>query len=180
MSKTTEKDTPDTVSLAPKKSGSKVTAEGEKHIIEVQYLENWSSYVLPNAEGAKFGKAHPDDAGYDLYHAGPRITIPGGQTKMLNTGIKLNIPKGYYGKIMDRSSIASKTPFLTRGGVIDSGYRGEIKVLIHNLEINPTPITPGQKFAQLVIMPIVNAETQTVTELEETDRAEKGFGSSGS
>lgn len=148
-------------------------------LLPVVYNKKWSNYVLPHNEEARFNKAHKTDAGFDLYYAGPKIIIPGQQSAKLSTGVHINIPSGFYGKIMDRSSIASKTPLIARGGVIDSGYTGEIQVIMHNLIIDPFHLDPGLKFAQLVIMPIATPQIDVTTELEETDRSDKGFGSTG-
>lgn len=148
-------------------------------VLKVEYLSNWHKYVITKNSNAKINPAKEGDAGVDLYYAGPRITIAGGQSKVLHTGVKFELPKGHYGKIFDRSSVASTTPFLTRGGVIDNGYRGEIKIIIHNLEINPLSIEPGRKIAQLVVMPTPKLEIKAVDAVGETDRGDSGFGSTG-
>lgn len=165
-----------------KKTTKKTRSRSNKSaslVLNVEYLENWHKYVLTNNNDAKINPAKHGDAGLDLYYAGPRITIAGGQSKLLHTGVKFELPSGHYGKIFDRSSIASRTPFLTRGGVIDNGYRGEVKIIIHNLEINPTPIEPGTKIAQMVVMPTPKLEIKAVDAVGETDRGDSGFGSTG-
>jgi dUTP pyrophosphatase len=130
------------------------------------------SAVLPT-------KAHRDeDLGYDLYSDEP-VVLFSNTTKKISTGIIIEFPKGFGGIIKDRSSLAS-CMLTTSGGVIDSGYRGEIFVLLTNNSFGTLYITKGQKIAQLILIPIVHSDIEETTEpLSETVRGEKGFGSSG-
>jgi dUTP pyrophosphatase len=125
-------------------------------------------------------KAYPGDAAFDLYSI-EAVMLKPGQTVKIRTGIALEIPEGYYGQIADRSSLA-KCGIKVFGGVIDSKYRGEVQVLMSNLDTferiwQPLPL--GARIAQLIILPVPHTAIVEVTELESTERADKGFGSSG-
>lgn len=121
-------------------------------------------------------------AGADLYAClfAP-ITIEPGETFMVKTGISLEIPEGYAGLIYARSGLASKRGLApaNKVGVIDSDYRGEIIVALHNHSMNPQKIEPNERIAQLVITPYVQAIFNETTELSDTDRGVGGFGSTG-
>jgi len=122
-------------------------------------------------------KAHDTDAGFDLY-AEKYSSISAGETRLIGTGIAMAIPRGYVGLIWDRSSMGVKG--LHRfGGVIDSDYRGEIKVCIHNASQESYTIGEGDKIAQLIIQAAPSFFLKEVDSLEETERGGKGFGSSG-
>ena len=121
-------------------------------------------------------------AGADLY-ALPKgdIKIESGETVLIHTGIAIEIPEGYAGFIFARSGIATKRGLApaNKVGVIDSDYRGEIMVSIHNHSASSQIIASGERVAQLVIMPYVAAQFNECETLEETERAEGGFGSTG-
>ena len=121
-------------------------------------------------------------AGADLYAClfAP-ITIEPGETFMVKTGISLEIPEGYAGLIYARSGLASKRGLApaNKVGVIDSDYRGEIIVALHNHSMNPQKIEPNERIAQLVITPYVQAIFNETAELSDTDRGAGGFGSTG-
>ncbi len=121
-------------------------------------------------------------AGADLYAClfAP-ITIEPGETFMVKTGISLEIPEGYAGLIYARSGLASKRGLApaNKVGVIDSDYRGEIIVALHNHSMNPQKIEPNERIAQLVITPYVQAVFNETAELSDTDRGVGGFGSTG-
>lgn len=132
-------------------------------------------------------KAHSDDAGYDLYSV-EDVFIPLGSTKTIKLGLAINIPVGYVGKIEDRSGMAAKG-LRTGGGVIDSGYNGEISGLIHNLtcELDRDSvlltkgykIKKGDKISQLLIYKVETVNIQEVDQLWDSPRGNKGFSSSG-
>ncbi len=121
-------------------------------------------------------------AGADLYAClfAP-ITIEPGETFMVKTGISLEIPEGYAGLIYARSGLASKRGLApaNKVGVIDSDYRGEIIVALHNHSMNPQKIEPNERIAQLVITPYVQAVFNETADLSDTDRGAGGFGSTG-
>lgn len=122
-------------------------------------------------------KPRDGDVGYDLRSI-EDITIWPGTQHIIRTGIKLEIPPGYGGLVKDRSSMASKRIY-THGGVIDSIYRGEIKVMLANHGNMPYQVRKGDKIAQLLIVPVLTAETERVLVLSDTVRGEGGFGSTG-
>jgi dUTP pyrophosphatase len=122
-------------------------------------------------------RAHPDDAGLDLYAFEDAWLAPG-EGKLVRTGIALALPRGHVGLIADRSSMAKKG-IKTAGGVIDAGYRGEIQVVLWNLSSQEFRIGRGERLAQLLLLPIATPAVEEVAELNETSRGSGGFGSSG-
>lgn len=122
--------------------------------------------------------AHPGDAGMDLF-ALENIVIQPGTRASVKTGIAMAIPEGYAGLIWDKSGIASKNGIKTMAGVIDSGYRGEIKIVLANLSREVYGIKKGDKIAQMLIQKVKRAEIIEAEELDETMRGEGGFGSTG-
>lgn len=123
-------------------------------------------------------RTHHDDAGLDLCSR-EEFTLQPGERKAVDTGIAVAIPAGHVGLIWDKSSVPFKYGVKTMGGVIDTQYRGEIKVIMINLSQEPASFTIGQKLAQLVVQKVEILPVREVAELETTDRGEKGFGSSG-
>lgn len=120
-------------------------------------------------------------AGYDLYSNEASVCIPTGETKMIGTGICMEIPDGYAGFVYARSGLASKRGLRPANcvGVIDSDYRGEIKVALHNDSNESQTIHLEDRIAQIVIAPFLAVDFEEVDELEETTRGEGGFGSTG-
>ena len=118
------------------------------------------------------------DAGFDLY-AQEEVTLEPMERTGVRTGIALAIPKGYVGLIWDKSGIAIKTGHKTLAGVIDAGYRGEVLAGIINLSDKPHTFSKGDKVAQMLIQKVEEIKIQEVENLDETERGEKGFGSSG-
>jgi dUTP pyrophosphatase len=124
-------------------------------------------------------KAHAGDLGYDLF-AAEYATIHEGETKLISTGIAIQLPEGYGAIIRDRSSVATKRNLFVVAGVIDNGYTGEIKVAFHSTSDKFEQIHEGDKIAQLILIPTVDFAVEEVSELESLDgRGEKGFGSTG-
>lgn len=119
---------------------------------------------------------HEDDAALNLY-AKENIEIPPGEHRSISTGISAEIPKGYAALIWDRSSMAHKEHCTVLGGVIDAGYRGEWKIMLHNLGNSPVYIEQYQKIAQAIIQKVEHPVITRVTSLSETARGEGGFGS---
>lgn len=130
-----------------------------------------------NLNGRLPTKNNASDAGYDLYCA-EDYRIKAGQTAKIKTAIALKIPDGYYGQIQSRSGLASKG-IVAKGGVIDSGYTGEILILLNNNGDYEHYISRGERVAQLILHQVPNFTVKEVEELEETERSNKGFGSSG-
>jgi dUTP pyrophosphatase len=122
--------------------------------------------------------SHSDDAGMDFF-SNVTFTLKPKERVLVTTGISMAIPKGYVGLIWDKSGIATKHGIKTMAGVIDSGYRGEIKILVNNLSDSPYTIEKGKKIAQMLIQPVEQKKIIEVSELDESDRGEGGFGSTG-
>jgi dUTP pyrophosphatase len=122
-------------------------------------------------------RAHPDDAGLDLYGLEDILLIPG-QGKVAKTGIALALPERHVGLVADRSSLA-KRGIKTAGGIIDAGYRGEIHIVLWNISSEPIQLKAGERIAQLLIIPIATPAVAEVSTLDETMRGQKGFGSTG-
>lgn len=124
-------------------------------------------------------KAHPGDAGWDLYaHISQETIIQPGDRYVISTGCSFAIPNEYYGRIADRSGNACKMGVHVLAGVIDSSYRGEVKICIINLDAkNPLIIKYGDKIAQMIITKINIEEMIEVDDLDETERGTDGFGS---
>jgi dUTP pyrophosphatase len=133
-------------------------------------------------EGAQLPtRAHEGDAGLDLYsceagHLGP------GERWSIGTGVGVEIPAGHAGLVLPRSGLARDhgIALVNAPGLIDAGYRGELRVLLLNTDPAETfKVEPGARIAQLVIMPIATPEPVEASELSESLRGEGGFGSSG-
>ena len=121
-------------------------------------------------------------AGADLYACeGAEVTIEAGQTKLIHTGIAMEIPEGLVGLIYARSGLACKRHLApaNKVGVIDSDYRGEIMVALHNHSSEPQTIADGERIAQIVFTPFYTASFEVVDELSDTVRGIGGFGSTG-
>lgn len=135
-------------------------------------------------------RAHETDAGLDLYSRDDKI-IPSRNTPVttdddsaeigatFDTGVHMEIPPGYFGKIESRSGLNVRNSVVSCGGVIDSSYRGSIAVKLYNLGTKPYIVHKGDRIAQIVIQPCALPELEVVDELDETDRNADGFGSSG-
>lgn len=124
--------------------------------------------------------ARQGDAGLDLAAAATVTLEPGGR-ELVPTGLRVAIPDGYAGLVLPRSGLAlrSGVTVLNAPGLIDSGYRGEIGVLLVNHGAGPVTIQRGERIAQLVIQPVARAELVEVRELPGSRRGEGGFGSTG-
>ena len=134
----------------------------------------------PSLEIPRFAK--PGDAGVDLRSAVDITLQPGGHRALVPTGIKIAIPHGYAGFVQPRSGLALKHGItcLNTPGLIDSGYRGELKVLLINTDPSEDfVVTRGERIAQLVIQAVVTPEFVEVESLSDTERGEGGFGHSG-
>lgn len=127
-------------------------------------------------------KAHETDAAFDLYAVKGGCIFPGCLSFHIHTGIAAQVPEGYYLQASLRSGIADKTGLrLSNGiGVLDcAGYTGEIQIIVDNLGKEPVRFEAGDRIAQFTVMKVIKAETQVTDELEETDRGNGGFGSTG-
>ena len=121
-------------------------------------------------------------AGADLYALTEKpIEIEPHKTVLVHTGVAMEIPTGYVGLVFARSGLATKRALApaNKVGVIDSDYRGEIMVALHNHGEEPRTIENGERIAQLVLVPYLTADFDEVDELSDTVRGEGGFGSTG-
>lgn len=130
-----------------------------------------------NNEAVLPTRAHSYDAGMDLY-VNDRQVITAHTTIVVPTGISMEIPEGFVGLIWDKSSIGTKG-LKTLGGVVDSEYRGEVKVVVHNLNNEDIIFEHGQKIAQMLIQKVELVDIEEVADLSSTVRGEGGFGSTG-
>jgi dUTP pyrophosphatase len=119
------------------------------------------------------------DAGYDISSADDYIIYPGPHHQAVSTKIAVAIPPGYYGRIAPRSGLAFKYGIDVLAGVIDSGYRNEIKVILVNHGDKNFTICTGDRIAQLIIEKIITPPVEIVDELDSTERGMGGFGSTG-
>ena len=126
-------------------------------------------------------RAHPDDAGLDLASA-EEVVIPAGGRALVDTGLALALPAGSVGLVCPRSGLAARhgITVLNGPGIVDAGYRGPIKVALHNTDLSePFTLHVGDRIAQLVVVPFLAPRLDEVEDLDETARAGAGFGSSG-
>ncbi|MCI5792836.1 MAG: dUTP diphosphatase [Lachnospiraceae bacterium] len=127
-------------------------------------------------------KAHEADAGYDLRAiedatVGSRYGAIDGV--IFDTGVHVEIPKGYVGYVQSKSGLNVRYGIICPTGTIDSGYTGSIKVKLYSLRPDSYKICKGDKIAQLIIQPLADTELVQVDSLEETERGNNGFGSTG-
>lgn len=134
----------------------------------------------PRAKLPAYGSA--DAAGADLYALtdGPVVIAPG-ETILIRTGLALAIPKGYVGLVCARSGMACKRGLApaNKVGVVDADYRGEVMIFLHNHGPETQVVEPGDRVAQLVIVPYLTARFDQAEELDGTERGSGGFGSTG-
>ena len=124
--------------------------------------------------------AHPSDAGMDVKSV-DELVIPVGKRALVHTGLVMMLPPGYEAQVRSRSGLALKhgVTVLNSPGTIDSGYRGEVGVILANFGDAPFAVAKGDKVAQLVIAPVTQPEIVESSEVDETDRGTGGFGSTG-
>ncbi len=126
-------------------------------------------------------RAHDNDAGLDLYSAEAAQIVPGARVS-IGTGLAVAVPEGLAGLVLPRSGLALKAgiTLLNSPGLIDPGYRGEVRVLLINMDPNVDfHVRPGDRVAQLLLVPIATAKPLEADELDGSARGERGFGSSG-
>ena len=133
-----------------------------------------SNATIPSY-GSKFA------AGADLYSCEEELSFAPGETKLVHTGIAMEIPEGYVGLVYARSGIATKRGLApaNKVGVIDSDYRGEVMVALHNHSNEIQTIAAAERIAQIVIAPYLAVDFTEVEDLSDTLRGEGGFGSTG-
>lgn len=147
--------------------------ERSSPVVRVEILRDDPSLPLP-------AYARDGDAGLDLAAAGP-VTLPAGGRALVPTGLRVAIPDGHAGLVLPRSGLALRAGItvLNAPGLIDSGYRGEIGVLLINHGTEAVTIGRGERIAQLVIQPVARATLVEVRVLGESARGAGGFGSTG-
>ena len=124
--------------------------------------------------------AKPGDAGFDL-HANEGLTLFPGDSALVGTGLSIEIPPGYEMQVRPRSGLAAKygITVLNSPGTVDSGYRGEVKVILINHGTNPYFVLRGDRIAQGVIAEVEEAQFEEAVELTESERGDGGFGHTG-
>jgi dUTP pyrophosphatase len=132
--------------------------------------------IHPDAKIPEF--AHHGDAGLDLY-VPEHVELLPGERKSIPLGLAFEIPFGYVGLLWDKSGLSHKNGLKSFGGVIDSGYRGEVHAGIMNLSNKLYVFEKGHKIIQLIIQPIEHPKIEEVSELSLSERGEGGFGSTG-
>lgn len=139
--------------------------------------------IIKLNENAKLPERGSDfAAGYDLFaNISQDIIIAPHETKMIGTGLAMEIPEGYFGGVFARSGLSSKEGLRPANctGVVDADYRGEVKVALHNDSEVSRTITPDEKIAQLVVIPFLSVDFNLISELSDTVRGAGGFGSTG-
>lgn len=125
-------------------------------------------------------RAHEGDGGADL-HSVEQMTIPPGERREVGTGIALAIPQGYAGFVQPRSGLAFRHGIMVVNspGLIDAGYRGEVRVSLYNSGTEAFALAPGDRIAQLVIQRVETPGFSVAEELDDTGRGSGGFGSTG-
>jgi dUTP pyrophosphatase len=126
------------------------------------------------------GRAYDGDAGFDLT-ACERVELGPGERALVPTGLAVAIPDGFAGFVQPRSGLAANhgITIVNTPGLVDSGYRGELKVILLNTdEHEPFVVEPGMRIAQLVVVEVPGVEAREVDELPVSERGERGFGSS--
>lgn len=141
--------------------------------MEVRVVKIHDDAILPHY-------AHPGDSGMDLYSIENAI-IPPGDTRLIRTGLKIAVPDRYEAQVRPKSGLALQhaVTVVNTPGTVDSGYRGEICVILMNHGREAYHIQKHAKIAQLVICPVVRAQIVEVEQLDETSRGNGGFGSTG-
>jgi dUTP pyrophosphatase len=124
-------------------------------------------------------RATDSDAGYDLYSISDGM-VPARGRKVVSTGISIAIPPGYYGRVAPRSGLAVKKGIDVLAGVVDSGYRGEVGVVLQNLSDEDFPYKKGDRVAQLILEQCNTIGWVELEELKDSVRSDGGFGSTGS
>ena len=136
-------------------------------------------YVKMSSKAHSPTRATPYSAGLDLKSAEYKEILPH-QRQLVCTNLKIKIPEGHYGRIAPRSGLSIIHKIDTCAGVIDADYRGEIKIVLHNHGEEIFQVKPGERVAQLICEKISLPTTREVPSLSDTERGQKGFGSSGS
>lgn len=132
------------------------------------------------AGGYPLERAHFDDAGMDI-RTPESFTLYPGHSIVIDTKVAVQIPVGYFGKLESKSGLNVKHSIITTGGVIDSGFRGTIKVKVYNFGDETYSFAQGEKISQLVILPVLLCDLEQADRLDDSEsgRDNRGFGSTG-
>jgi dUTP pyrophosphatase len=125
-------------------------------------------------------QAYAGDAGLDLSSC-ERVVLEPGERALVHTGVAVAIPDGYAGYVQPRSGLAVEhgITIVNTPGLVDSGYRGELRIILLNTDREqPFEVEPGMRIAQLVVLPVPAVQLRVVDALPESERGERGFGSS--
>ncbi len=155
--------------------GPAVTSPSPAATVPIRFRRLRPSAVLPHY-------MTPGSAGMDLACAADEpVTVPAGERVGIPTGWAMELPPGYEAQVRPRSGLAWKTGLtvVNAPGTIDSDYRGEVVVLLVNLSKQPVVVQPGDRVAQMVIAPVIQATVEEVAELSSSKRGEGGFGHTG-
>jgi len=147
--------------------------EGDSDRVEIRGCLGWGEATLPT-------RAYEHDAGLDLA-ACERIELGPGERGLVGTGLTVAIPEGHAGFVQPRSGLAARhgITVLNTPGLVDAGYRGELKVVLLNTDRSESfVVEPGMRVAQLVVVPVATPALIEMDELPDSERGEKGFGSS--
>jgi dUTP pyrophosphatase len=141
--------------------------------MNLKILKLDKSAIIPKYE-------HPNDAGLDLFSI-EEVEIPAGESRLIHTGISIELPEGTEAQIRPKSGLALKHQItvLNTPGTVDAGYRGEVGVILINHGKSPFKVEIGMKVAQMVITPVIQVEVEEVDSLSSTSRGTGGFGSTG-
>lgn len=139
--------------------------------------EETSFPVVLDKDAVMPTRAHISDAGYDLF-APIGYYLPANSSCVIDTGVHIAIPKGYAGVIISKSGLNMKSGIIS-DGLIDSGYTGSIQVKLYNLSDKNYMVAPGDKISQIMFLPIAEPTLSLVDALEDTERGNAGFGSTG-
>lgn len=139
---------------------------------------NFKIFEKEGTNDYKPTRGHSDDAGIDL-RTPYEVTIKARKSAIINTGIGVQIPKGYFGKLESKSGLNVKHDIVSLGGVIDSGYTGEIVVKLYNMGDEDYTFNAGDKIVQMIVQPCLIDSINIVKEFEDTERGGAGFGSTG-
>jgi dUTP pyrophosphatase len=155
---------------------------------QVFFITFFLCYDIPMQMTLKIKKVHPDavlpryatvgDAGMDVY-ACETVTIPPGKAVQVRSGLVMEIPDGYVGLFWDKSGLSMKHSIKSLGGVLDSGYRGEILMGVINLGTEPYTFEKGHKVLQMLVQKIERVDIVETEDLSDTVRGGGGFGSTG-
>lgn len=148
---------------------NRILQEGFTRVVNVKILKENEDTTIPTY-------AHFSDAGADLY-ANEDVVLNPGETKVIQTGLKMEIPDGYELQVRPRSGMTVKTNVIAQFGTVDSDYRGPIGVMLYNHGTEPYEVHKGDRIAQAILAPTFHANFMIVDKLTETERGEGGFGS---